>query len=756
MRVKAIILSVLMIFAGLIGSAQESVLLRTDRDLYITGEPVWITVDCLKSGTSEVSDLSKVAYVEVLNINNTPVSQLKLYLENGKASTLFNLPDTVSTGNYLIRTYTQWMRNYSPDLYFSKNIEVINPFSSDPFPKAETIFSSDTVIFYPEGGKVITGRINQFLIRSFQKSGMASAVLGNIISPSGEVLQEFTCDESGVAAFSFSPSDTGNYFCSIKTNEKPRKIHAFTVLEKATAIYLEDESNDQIRFGIITANSLSHNWRFDVVTASGALIKSYPVDANMKSEIVLRSSDLPDGYLCALLYDTNGEVQASRYFVRTATIQTAPVKVSLSKEAFLEREAAHLKLENIDDLSHVSVSVVKECLVNQESQIAFATSPLIISLEYFARLTNERLSFNQLLIPYQPVTEIRQSGSSFMIPEHKAEIVSGTIVDLTTQEAVRNEVFMLSFVGKYPTLDFSKTDSAGHFYFEAKRYGEQEIVIQPFENESLKANYKVNLDLKYCTRYSNRKAAPLFIDKKNMTRINRAIVNMQVNLLYKEANPFPAIQKPNPEPVSFYGIPGSSTTLDNFIELPSMEEIIREIVPKAHLVKKDDKFNISISEGDLPNSREINSFCMVDGVPVANQDNILKINFQRVEKIDVENRDVFVKSYKVGKIFNLITRDGEMGAFDFDKRLFRQSYQGFAPEFAFNSPNHSLPETKKSRLPDFRNVLYWNPELTFDTQNSCEIQFFTSDGSDDYKIVVEGINKAGMIERHEYKFRVTD
>lgn len=109
----------------------------------------------------------------------------------------------------------------------------------------------------------------------------------------------------------------------------------------------------------------------------------------------------------------------------------------------------------------------------------------------------------------------------------------------------------------------------------------------------------------------------------------------------------------------------------------------------------------------------------------------------------METRDVFVKSNKVGKIFNRIPRDGEMGAFGFDKRLFRQIYKGVAPEFAFNSPDYSQAETKKSRLPDFRNVLYWNPELTFDTQNSCEIKFFTSDGNDDYKIVVEGNKQSG-------------
>jgi len=131
-----------------------------------------------------------------------------------------------------------------------------------------------------------------------------------------------------------------------------------------------------------------------------------------------------------------------------------------------------------------------------------------------------------------------------------------------------------------------------------------------------------------------------------------------------------------------------------------MQEVIREIVPQASLVKKDDEFSISIGEGDLPSSRENNSFCLVDGIPVSNQNNILDMNAQRVERIDVENRDVFVKSYKIGKVFSLITKNGDMGAFEFDKRIFRQSFQAYQAKYDFNSPDYSTAEAKSSRLPD--------------------------------------------------------
>jgi len=735
-------------------SAQESVVLRTDRDLYIAGEPVWLTVSCFKSGTSDPSGLSKVVYVEVLNGSNEPVSQIKLFLETGTVTTRFILPDSVSTGNYLVRAYTKWLRNYNPELYFSKNIVIINPFSRNPFPQAEYVFHSDTVFFFPEGGNVLAGRKNRFLIKSFDHSGQPKAVSGQIVSPSGNTRQQIECNEKGVLALSIPVVEKGNYRFVFEGREESGQI-AFHTTENISTIFLTEENKERLVFEVNLNKSTNEKWKLDIITASGAWLKSYEIPGTANSQIKVSAAVLPSGYLCALLTDEKGNVQASRYFIVSEKLNEESIQIDFSPKEISKRSEIKLNIEKPDDLSNVSVAVVKESLLNRQSKLSFASSPVEIPLEYFTQ-ASAQISPNDLLIPYQPVTSIRSENKNLFLPERKGEIISGTVVNLKTQEPIRNEAFMLSFVGKYPTLDFYKTDDKGRFYFEANRYGEQEIVIQPFKHDSLIEHYKVNLDLPYCSRYTVKSMAPLFIDQAHISKINEAVVNMQINLLFEAYNPFSAAQIQHVNPPAFYGTPNSSTTLDDYIELPTMEEIIREIVPQTSLVKKDDKFSISIAEGEQASSREINSFCLIDGVPVKNQEKILEMNAERVERIDVENRDVFVKNYKIGKVFSLITKEGDMGAFDFDKRIFRQSFQSYQPEFDFNSPDYTQADLKASRLPDFRNVLYWNPNITFNDQNRSEVKFFTSDENAVYKIVVEGINSAGMIEHKEISLEVKD
>lgn len=113
--------------------AQEQTLIRTDRDIYIAGEPLWFTVNCLQSKTNITSGLSKVIYVEILNEAAVPVTQIKCRADKGRMQSLIYLPDTISSGNYTLRANTKWMDNFSELNFAKKSITIINPFAKNAY-----------------------------------------------------------------------------------------------------------------------------------------------------------------------------------------------------------------------------------------------------------------------------------------------------------------------------------------------------------------------------------------------------------------------------------------------------------------------------------------------------------------------------------------------------------------------------------------------------------------------------------------------
>jgi hypothetical protein len=105
---------------------RENVMLTTDRTTYFSGEQIWLRADCWLTAVKNDS-LSKVMYVELLDRKSKPVVQKKLQIINGMSSGLIEIPSDILTGNYYIRAYTQYMRNFERELFYTTELMIINP-----------------------------------------------------------------------------------------------------------------------------------------------------------------------------------------------------------------------------------------------------------------------------------------------------------------------------------------------------------------------------------------------------------------------------------------------------------------------------------------------------------------------------------------------------------------------------------------------------------------------------------------------------
>jgi hypothetical protein len=125
-------------------SSWEEIYLHIDRKKYIAGENIWFSIYTIDRKTGKISARSAVAYVELLNPWNKPVIQTRFQLSGGRGEGNFLLPDSISSGIYTVRAYTNWMKNFLPHNCFSFDINVYNPFKGSYFwRKVESAVSSD-------------------------------------------------------------------------------------------------------------------------------------------------------------------------------------------------------------------------------------------------------------------------------------------------------------------------------------------------------------------------------------------------------------------------------------------------------------------------------------------------------------------------------------------------------------------------------------------------------------------------------------
>lgn len=104
----------------------EKIFVHTDREEYIAGEKIWFQVYLLDAQSGRLTSTSNLAYVEILNSENRPVMQKRVRLEEGCGPGETILPDTLSSGSYLLRAYTGAMKYFMPDGCFMKRINIYN------------------------------------------------------------------------------------------------------------------------------------------------------------------------------------------------------------------------------------------------------------------------------------------------------------------------------------------------------------------------------------------------------------------------------------------------------------------------------------------------------------------------------------------------------------------------------------------------------------------------------------------------------
>ena len=571
-----------------ISNFKEETFVRTDRDIYISGEQVWFKVYTLNGLTGAPCNISKVVYLELLDKNNFPLKQLKVKTENSSGSSDFVLPDNISSGNYIIRAYTNWMKNFSTDQFFYKTISVINPFESI------------------DHLKLPGGTTNSDSIISITADQSKSIIDGTGSRP--------------LAGRSY-------------IGDSKKQINYTITLEKP-----EYSSREKVKMEI-----------------SATDIEGNPVETDL------------------------------------------------------------------------SVSVAKSAVINSTGLTSF-------------------YCFNSNDSPARRII-----GGPEYLAELEGHLITGYLRLKATNEPLMNTDLSLSFVGKTARCQFGKTDENGEFYFVMKESGLNEIVIQPLSPDI--SGYYIELNQPFSSAFSNFKPVAFYLDSNKIEAINKVIIAMQIDNIYEPFRQSRPAELKSVVP-DFYGKPENTVKMADYIELTSLREVVKEIIPNVYTLRQNGKYDFKLINKYRGQPFENKPLVLVDGVPVYDIEKVLSINSKEIERADIINTRYFFSGNVFDGIVSFISKKGNLSVMDFDNSIFRQVYEGCQNQNNFYAPDFSAAEMRNNRVPDFLNTLCWKPDLHTGKNGKAVVGFFTSDEASDYTIVVEGITSDGKTGYSSASLRV--
>lgn len=738
----------------------EEVYLHVDRDKLIAGEDIWFSIYTLNRETNRLSGRSALAYIELLSPWDTPVMQKRFRLEGGRGEGSLRLPDSLSSGSYTIRAYTRWMSNFLPENCFQQDIDIYNPFKNKDFKKKAksgiTERNSDNLTFYPEGKVLLTGGNNRIIVHCVDESGAGIRSSGIIRDSRGDSVTCYKTDISGYGSFLINPIPGMTYSAS--------SADGLFRLPDATgeglSVILDNSSS--IRVDLLIRASGEEVLKYPgsyflVIHTSGKIGYSQELKiSGTETRVSVPRARLRGGVASAALIREDGKTLFERLFY--SDIQRPFAAVLAGDTLYAWRQKVSLSLSSPSEFFNIKEYSISAVPVETSAISPGINDYMLFGTEYGA-VPREILSITaesncrDAIDNYLACSESRWIGWPEVLSGSRREVrykfeqyghyLSAGVRYRENMPTAQARILYMSMRGKIADFRYARreTDDRFHFVLPVDTLL-RNLVIQPgFADNNMILGLEPSFPRILRESFTYGSAIPDTLAKL----FSLLSFNYQAAKIYEtdyRKDP-PAGDAGLLRGRRFYGIPEMEVFLADYISLPQMQEVFTELLPGIILRPAGSGYEIKITNPVTGVYYPEPPLVMIDGLIMNDLTVLADLDPELVEKIEVVRTPYLIGDLVLSGIVNVITRSGDFSNVTLPDYVAELPYRVIERTSMFSAPDYSVEEIMKSRIPDLRNTIYWNPLVKPGTEGTSGIEFWTPDYSGTWIVLINGITQNG-------------
>ena len=482
---------------------QQKIYIQTDKDIYLTGETIWLKAYLVNALSFKADTISKEIYVELLDQSQRVAGSIILRNKKGVSDGYLLLSDTLIGGNYQLRAYTSWMRNFDRDYFFFKTVRIKNPGYADIVTRSRlktiTGFNASVrkkendlrVTFFPEGGDLVNGLVSRIAFKAENSLGMPQDIKGEIVDDQGKTLGSFESVHDGMGTFMFLPRTDRKYMAKVTfSNGKVAEYPLPEALPKGIVMSVNPLGKDNISVKVQKSENSPADSIIVVAQSRGQInliskgqIKDKPVQSVMPKKIfpagiaqitVFKGEGEP---VCERLVFINPETEKNISGVKLTSESVNDsiiynIKVTPSNGVHSSGNLSFSVVENLSDTGVTKENILTDLLltsdikgrVNNPSYYFDTTNANAGKYLDLVMLTNgwRRFAWKELLADKFPVINYTRTGGIS---------VSGTIYGDNINLPIPNSTVVLSFLNNSGFNMRTTTDKNGKFWFPVLKYG---------------------------------------------------------------------------------------------------------------------------------------------------------------------------------------------------------------------------------------------------------------------------------------------
>lgn len=768
---------------------QEKAYLHLDKPYYSKGDDLWFKAYTVAGPNHTPSPLSENLYVELIDPEGQMLKRLTVFLNKGLGKGDFELADSLAAGEYRLRAYTNWMRNFDEQFFFQRDFRIVDPFTDEV--ETATAKNQTSLRFFPEGGELIAGVPSQVAL---EWPGAKEGTDARIIDETGAAVVALKLSVDGLGKFGLLPAQGKQYFLTSANLSEPVPLP--NARPNGFVMTVDNTSSDtEVTVTVRTANTTSRNLAYLVAHTRGQVGFGSKLDwQGSTARLKIPRKDLGDGLTHITLFNNDWQPEAERLIFQEQQTARLDFSIETDRYEYKQRDSTLVTIRlsdaagkpltgffsmNVYDAAQISTEARKENISSYLLLNSDLNEALEKPLSLMAKDASSKAKLDLVLMTkgWTRFTWKDLLNDQFPETAHVVEqgfTVSGKVTTRGGKKGLSKAT--VKQVGAFegiPLFTEVETDGQGDFEMPGMHFYEGESILKAKDkkgksnvnlrlNELEKADFpavqaawKSNLEPivisnTFTERSKERRQVDLAFDTTGVTDLGSVIVkadegqqefaNMQRGLVFGRGEYFVDVSDKMSKGQQFVnalytvqGIPGVNVVLD----ANSAEPVVRVNRKVFSFQNPDPPTQYYIDDAPV-------SLAAVTAMPAA--------VIERVEVLKgMRATAIFGPSANGGAILFYTKNKAEEEAYlkelSENNILLDKSTAGLKSGYyhsrIFYKPSYSGADRKNPK-PDFRDLIHWEPMISTDENGVARVKFFNADLRTTVRIEVEGLWEGGI------------
>lgn len=542
-----------------------------------------------------------------------------------------------------------------------------------------------------------------------------------------------------MGSFSFLPDHQKEYH--IKLEGISTKYTLPEIEPEGQMLQLLSNTSDTLVLKAVQSSNLTRQKIYIRIQIRGVVYGMAEINLNREKLIKIPVGEFPRGIAELTLFNRNLEPVAER-LVFVNQDRRLYINAIADKDTYLTREKVKLKIRVADEkgnplMAHLGLSVYDQIYDNPKVSKTIE-SHYLLSTALRGRIYDPGYYFNPEHTDRQEALDMLMLTQGWRVYEwREANLKEQTaekrpyITDTLTGKVYPKKRKAKSLIGEQYVMAFAGDAESGKTLLKVDSLGQYVVLPKYLQQE--KRGYM------YFKLLNDTKDFGIRIGDPSFEHLNKLLAQQEISY------PLPAPKEKNPiSHESLYKVADNVNQLDEVMVSGKKKRVFRDkYMGTLDSLAKLEINNDYVCESGFLNC-EVHEFSNEKSKPIEGETYGQYIGFQWNEDrtaYTIKGRRYITYHYPK------FTEEELMKKFNLAR------IKSYYPKKDFYSPVYDK-EKLQDGFPDYRNTLYWKPDIITDANGEVEVEFFCSDISSHFLGIVEGVDGTGLLGRDEFKFYV--